>query len=605
MAVAVRSTELRRDADGVVRHGSEWLALWADPDSMRSPEARARDLIAARATAQAERAVAATLRAIARHPALEVRFGGADAAALPSPGRPPSPDALAVARGAADAMAARLRHHDPRQHTPPPGEAGRIVDAAEQARCEALLARALPGTLPNLRAHAEARLERLGCAHARLAADLPLHEAMAVVLRTRLTPDDANLPSLGLRLWDRWVRTHLAAKLAALAASLDDQAAYAAAAGDFVEALFRSIGRAEAAMPPPQPTQDPGDDEEIRARIETPAPAPDDRADGPPPSRNAAAPAAPPGYAAFTTAYDRVVVPTDLADAAELLRLRARLDAEAGGMRSLLSRLANQLQRRLLAQQRRAWDFDLEEGLLDAAKLDRVVVAPEAPLSFKQERDAAFRDTVVALLIDCSGSMRGRPILLAAIAADICARALDRCGVRCEVLGFSTADFAGGRSAADWGRAGHPPSPGRLGDLRHIVLKSADASYRSARQNLGALLLPNILRENVDGEALAWARHRLLARRERRRVLVVISDGAPAEAATQRANPPGLLERHLADTIAGIEAEGAVELRAIGIRHDVSRHYRRAVTIPDAQMVGPALIAQLAAVFSDPHVRQR
>jgi len=226
-----------------------------------------------------------------------------------------------------------------------------------------------------------------------------------------------------------------------------------------------------------------------------------------------------------------------------------------------------------------------------------VVTTPAASLAFKQERDAVFRDTVVGLLIDCSGSMRGRSILLAAIAADVTARALERCGVTCEVLGFTTTDFNGGRSAADWVRAGRPRNPGRLGDLRHLVIKAADSGYRSARAGFGVLLRPDLLRENVDGEALAWAHRRLLARREQRRVLVVISDGAPSEAATVRANPPGLLERHLAETIAGIQAARQVELRAIGIRHDVSRHYRQSVTISDAQMVGPALIAQLGAAF--------
>jgi cobaltochelatase CobT len=349
----------------------------------------------------------------------------------------------------------------------------------------------------------------------------------------------------------------------------------------------------------PPAHSDAADDPDAHApRVAQPAPSPDEAADDvPPPSPSAAATQAAPPYRAFTTAYDRIVLPTDLCDAAELARLRTKLDGETGPMRSLLSRLANQLQRRLLAQQRRAWDFDREEGILDAARLDRVVVTPGASLAFKQERDAAFRDTVVTLLIDCSGSMRGRPILLAAIAADIVARALERCGVTSEVLGFTTADFTGGRGAAAWAQAGRPPHPGRLGDLRHIVVKSADASWRSSRLNFAVLLLPGLLRENVDGEALAWAERRLLARREQRRVLVTISDGAPAEAATTRANPPGLLDRHLHDSIAAIEAAGRIDLRAIGIRHDVSRHYRRAVTIADAQMVGPALIVQLGAVF--------
>jgi cobaltochelatase CobT len=590
---------------------------------MRSAEARERDLIAARATAQAERALAATLRAMARRPLLDIAFDRPEGALedarahLPGLGRPPTHAAIAVARGAADAIAARLRYHDPALHdrlAPPAGQTRTLCDVAEQARCEVLAARLLPGVTHNLAAHSEARLERRGCAHARLPADLPLDEAMAVVLRARLADDASDLPSLGLRLWDRWLRTHLAAQVAALAARLDDQVAFAIAARDFATALLRSIGRPESgaetgAPPAPRPADGEDDAAEHRARaVAVPAPGADEPADGDaPPPRAAIAVGPPPPYTVFTTAHDRVVTPADLADAPDLARLRARLDAETGPMRSLLARLATQLQRRLLAQQRRAWDFDLDEGLLDAAKLHRVVVAPQAPLSFKQEREAAFRDTVVSLLIDCSGSMRGRPILLAAIAADICARALERCGVRCEILGFTTADFAGGRGAADWAQAGHPAGPGRLGDLRHIVIKPADTAWRAARLGMGVLLLPGLLRENVDGEALAWAHRRLLARRERRRVLVVISDGAPAESATLRANAPDLLERHLAQTIAAIEAEGAVELRAIGIRHDVSRHYRRAVMIPDARMVGPALIAQLAAVFTTArkHVRDR
>jgi cobaltochelatase CobT len=623
VTAAARSTELRRDAEGVVRHGSEWLALWADPDSVRSTAARERDLAAARAAAQAERAVAATLRAMAGRAALDVSFDRVEAvldagrARLPPLGRPPAAADIAVSRGAADAIAAHLRHHDAALHArlAPADDTRPLFDALEQARCEALAARSLPGMLSNLAAHSEARLERLGFANAQLPADLPLHEAMAVVLRGLLAEHDSDLPSLGLHLWDRWVRTRLHLQVAPLRAHLDDQAGFAAAAQAFILALLRSIGRPARPRPAtPRDAeaerQDGDNDAPVRHAASVALPAPDlseqDEGDArPAPGLRTAAVS--PRYAPFSTAHDRVLTPADLVEAGELARLRARLDAETGGVRALLGRLANQLQRRLLAQQRRAWDFDLEEGLLDAAKLDRVVVQPEAPLSFKQEREAAFRDTVVTLLIDCSGSMRGRPILLASIAADVTARALERCGVGCEVLGFTTSDFAGGQAAADWSLAGAPRNPGRLGDLRHIVIKPGDTAYRAARLNFGVLLLPGLLRENVDGEALVWAHHRLLGRRERRRVLVVISDGVPAEAATARANPPGLLERHLTETIAAIEAAGAVELRAIGIRHDVSRHYRRAVTISDAQMVGPALMQQLATVFSTTrkHVRDR
>lgn len=618
VSAPVRSTALRRDSEGAVRHGSEWLQLWADPDSIRSAEARAMALQQARRTARTEHALAAGLRAMAadaRHPMpVEVRFHGGDAeldgarAHLPEV----SGAGLAVVRGAADRLAARLRYHAAalgRALEPPQPERRPLFAALEQARCETLAARHRPGVPDNLRAYSEWHLARGGFAHARLAADLPLEEAMAVVLRGVLAEAPLALDGTALEVWDRWVRGRLAAEAAALRATLTDQTAYAAAAQAFIAALFRSVGRVETPpLPSPAAPHEPAEgaeDGRVSPRVaampdtaeETQAsaePAPPPRAPSPQP--------APARYTAFTTAHDRVLAPSDLCGEAELAALRARLDAETGSVRGLLTRLANQLQRRLLAQQRRDWEFDREDGLLDAARLDRVVTTPSASLAFKQEREASFRDTVVTLLIDCSGSMRGRAILLAAIAADVTARALERCGVACEVLGFTTADFSGGRSAADWARARRPRDPGRLGDLWHIVVKPADSAWRAARTGFGVLLRPDLLHENVDGEALLWACRRLLARRERRRVLVVISDGAPSEAATERANPPGLLQRHLASVIADIEAARSVELRAIGIRHDVGHHYPRAVTIPDAQMVGPALIAQLAQVFE---TRQR
>ncbi len=612
----VHSTELRRDAEGQVRHGAEWLLLWADPDAVRSAPARARAVADARAAAAAERAVAGALRAVAGCN-VGVGFGGEAEAGcdgatirLPALPRPPTADAVSDARGCADALAARLRHHDPRLdagHLPEEPESAALFAAAEQARCEALAARHLPGLLHNIEAHAAARLDRLGFGHALLAADLPLAEALAVLLRRRFAGGAATLPSLGLQMWDHWLRAHLAAQLAAMATALDDQACFAAAAAAFVAALREALGRTTTPSPPGAPLVADGAGEPDDAPSHRPASA----TPHPQASEDDAAAASAPGPAAparardgerlpvaFTTRHDRVVQPFDLCTETELLRLRGTLDAETGAARGLLARLANQLQRQLLAQQRRSWDFDLEEGLLDAGRLDRVVISPAAPLSFKQERESQFRDTVVALLIDCSGSMRGRPIRLAAVAADVIARALERCGVACEVLGFTTADFAGGQSMVDWVAAGRPPHPGRLGDLRHIVLKPADLAWRAAKLGFGLLLRPDLLRENVDGEALAWAHERLLARPERRRILLVISDGAPAEAATGQVNPPGFLDRHLARTIAAIEAAGAVELRAIGIRHDVSRHYRRAVMLPDARMVGPALIAELAAAFA-------
>ncbi len=595
----VRSTALRRDSEGVVRHGSEWLALWADPDSIRSAEARARAFAAARRTARAERAIAATLRAMAGQPGLGVRFHDGDAALDGAIAKLPPVQALAAARGAADHLAAWLRYH---AGGPDSGDA--LFDALEHARCEALAARHLPGVASNLAQYAHWHLERHGFAHARLPGDLPLHEALAMVMRALLSGTALASEAAALHVWDRWVRRHLPRECAALCGALDDQAAFAAAARGFIAALLLSIGRFEAPTPPRPAPQDADGDTPNTPRIAVPAASNAAAAGANPPPGTM--PESPGAYRAFTTLHDRVLQPADICAPAELAALRAKLDAETGDARALLSRLAAHLQRRLLAQQRRAWDFDRDDGMLDAARLDRVVTAPGAALAFKQERNAAFRDTVVTLLIDCSGSMRGRSILLAAIAADVTARALERSGVACEVLGFTTSGFSGGHSAQDWARGGRPRQPGRLGDLRHIVIKSADTAYRAARAGFGVLLQPDLLRENVDGEALAWAHRRLLARRAQRRVLAVISDGAPAEAATVRANQPGLLERHLDSTIAAIAQARQVELRAIGIRHDVSRHYPSSVTIDDAQMVGPALIAQLASVFETDrrHARQ-
>jgi cobaltochelatase CobT len=295
----------------------------------------------------------------------------------------------------------------------------------------------------------------------------------------------------------------------------------------------------------------------------------------------------------FTTAYDEVVPAEDLCDADELTRLRAYLDQQLAAFSSVVSRLANKLQRRLLAQQNRAWTFDLEEGMLDVARLTRVIIDPTAPLSFKQEEDVEFRDTVVTLLIDNSGSMRGRPIMVAAVCADILARTLERCAVKVEVLGFTTRAWKGGTPRrVDQGR--QAARPGRLNDLRHIIYKSADAPWRRARKNLGLMMREGLLKENIDGEALMWAHQRLIGRPEARRILMVISDGAPVDDSTLSVNSGHYLERHLRQVIAEIETKSPVELIAVGIGHDVTRYYRRAVTIVDVEQLGGALVDQLA-----------
>jgi cobaltochelatase CobT len=306
-----------------------------------------------------------------------------------------------------------------------------------------------------------------------------------------------------------------------------------------------------------------------------------------------------PDYRAFTQKFDEVVQAEDLCDADELSRLRAYLDKQLSHLQGVVGRLANRLQRRLLAQQNRAWEFDLEEGMLDPARLPRIIIDPFQPLSFKQEKDTNFRDTVVTLLLDNSGSMRGRPITVAATCADILARTLERCGVKVEILGFTTRAWKGGQSRETWLQSGKPANPGRLNDLRHIVYKAADAPWRRARKNLGLMMREGLLKENIDGEALDWAHKRLLGRPEQRRILMVISDGAPVDDSTLSVNPGNYLERHLRFVIEDIESRSPVELIAIGIGHDVTRYYRRAVTIVDAEELGGAMTDKLAELFEE------
>jgi cobaltochelatase CobT len=305
------------------------------------------------------------------------------------------------------------------------------------------------------------------------------------------------------------------------------------------------------------------------------------------------------GYKVFTRAHDEIVNAEELCDPDELERLRAFLDKQLVALHGAVARLANRLQRRLLAQQNRAWDFDLDEGLIDAARLARVIVDPMQPLAYKQERDTAFRDTVVTLLLDNSGSMRGRPIMVAACCADILARTLERCGVKVEILGFTTRAWKGGHSREEWLNTMKPPLPGRLNDLRHIVYKSADAPWRRSRRNLGLMMREGLLKENIDGEALAWAHSRLLARPEQRRILMMISDGAPVDDSTLSVNSGSYLERHLRQVINEIETRSPVELLAIGIGHDVTRYYRRAVTVTDAEELAGVMTEKLAELFDE------
>jgi len=594
MTAPVRSTIGKRDSGGVVRHGGEWLALWADPGSVASPAERLAIRDRSRLRAMRARAITATMRALAHTAA-----NGEPAADLP-----PQPTAAewSAARGVADSTGLRLRHHDPALHArlaPTNARARALFDRLEAARWQALGARVMPGILENLASAMARRLDGLGLLHAHLAAQVPLAEALPMLaLDALLDRREALLGSGAMQMWHRFAHAHFSSELAALRDHLDDQAAFAAAAGDAIRAMFAAMEWDDAGRPEP-------DGDEAEGLPATVGLAPDEAAGagaaaeaeeaGRGTSTATAGTAAAP-YRAFSTQFDRIAEATDLASPEELADLRGKLDRSLGDARTATAKLANRLQRQLMALARTAWRFDLEEGMLDTTRLSRVVVEPGTPLSFKQEQEAFARDTVVSLLIDNSGSMRGRPILLAAMAADLAARALERCGVACEVLGFTTQSWRGGKSARAWASAGRPAGPGRLGDLLHVVYKSASTPYRQARLPLALMLRDDSLRENVDGEALLWAAARLRARPERRRLLLMISDGAPNERATLDANSDGLfLERHLRGVVQAIESQGRIELSAIGIRHRVDRIFRSAVVVEDEAGVGPALLSQLAA----------
>ena len=592
------------------------------------------------------RALAGASRAIARDAAVEVVFASeaspvsGKTARVPSPGPGLEPKLVAEARGAADSAALRLRFHDPRLHArsaPADMDARAVFDTLETARVEALGARSMAGVRENLGQLAEARIRSDAIVRARSAEEVPLATAVALIARERLTGEvPPRAATAGLKLVAPWIEDKAAAELDALALTLDDQAAFArlsrrlledldlAAAEDVTDDEPQQAGDdAEGEEGGSEDSTDQGDEgtpgggdvemrgeevedqnadgdssEEMEAGEEE-ASAGDDMSESvfASPSRRNWDLSPETDYKAFTTRFDEIVESSELCDEEELGRLRAYLDQQMAGLSHVVTRLANRLQRRLMAQQARSWDFDQEEGLLDAARLARVVVSPGHSLSYKVERETDFKDTVVSLLIDNSGSMRGRPIAIAAICGDILARTLERCGVATEILGFTTRGWKGGQSREAWLSAGRPPTPGRLNDLRHIVYKRADEPYRRARRNLGLMMREGLLKENIDGEALLWAHNRLIARPEERRILMVISDGAPVDDSTASANGGAYLERHLRQVIEWIEKRSTVELIAIGIGHDVTRYYSRAVTIMDADQLAGAMTEQLAALF--------
>ncbi|MGO9396523.1 MAG: cobaltochelatase subunit CobT [Xanthobacteraceae bacterium] len=594
-----------------------------------------------------KRAVTLATRALAASKSMHVLFGsdapGYDGKTvhLPQPSRAMSRKEVAIIRGHADSIALMVSAHDAKLHAalaPAESAAREAFDAVERARVEAVGAIRMRGVAKNLSAKLASHYERMPERDIDRQ-DAPLDEALALIVRERLTGAKPPRGANGIvEVWRPWVEDRAGPLLQRLESAVDDQAAFAKLMRDILVALELMEG-------PPDNAQDEENDREASENQDTasqggeeqdeenaqPAEAEVDEtqsAEGleegelaqvpeqeynPAEHEGAGEPQAPPGrpnasvldapenfgYHAFTRQFDEVAGAESLCDTEELERLRSFLDKQLALLHVAVSRLANRLQRRLLAQQSRAWDFDLEEGTLDTARLSRVVTDPFQSLSFKRERDTTFRDTVVTLLLDNSGSMRGRPIMVAACCADILARTLERCGVKVEILGFTTRQWKGGQAREQWLAAGKPANPGRLNDLRHIIYKAADTPWRRARRNLGLMMREGLLKENIDGEALDWAHKRLLARPESRKILMMISDGAPVDDSTLSVNPGNYLERHLRWVIEDIETRSPVELIAIGIGHDVTRYYRRAVTIVDAEELGGVMTEKLAELFAE------
>ena len=596
-------------------------------------------------------ALAATLRALGHEPGFDLAYTAdkpscyGDQARVPQPGRALAADQVAESRGWADSFALRKRHHDVKAHAanlPEAGIARDIVNAVEQARIEAIGSGEMAGVAVNLARMTDARIKTDPIVRARTPDEVPLATALGLVVRERLTGvKPPRLAEAGIALVRADIEAKAGAHLDDLAANIDDQSAFALV----MRRVLNDLGLGEDPDATPDDSDEnneddadndsPGDEGDEaegdtagqESSVETRAEESSDSADeaetrevdmdseavseaemgeegreGTTPWRpNAPLHELPAGfdYHAFSTVYDEIINAEDLCDAEELTRLRGYLDQQLLHLQGAVTKLANRLQRRLMAQQNRAWDFDQEDGQLDAARLVRIVTSPGHALSYKVERDTKFRDTVVTLLIDNSGSMRGRPISIAAICADILARTLERCSVKTEILGFTTRAWKGGQSREKWLAEGRPAKPGRLNDLRHIVYKPADAPWRRARKNLGLMMREGLLKENIDGEALLWAHNRLLARSEDRRILMVISDGAPVDDSTLSVNTGNYLERHLRQVIQWIETRSPVELIAVGIGHDVTRYYARAVTIMDAEQLGGTIIEQLAQLFEE------
>jgi len=605
-----------------------------------------------------KKALAEATKVMADDPDLSVSYTvdpsgvSGDAMRLPQVSRRMTRDEVLLARGTADALALYRRYHDDATHSryAPPGDMARdLYEAMETARCEAMGARDMPGTASNIDVKITHEALRRGYDQCKQPSEAPLPVAAGYLVRHLATGRD--LPAAAanvMNLWRGFIEEQAGGTLENLIDILSNQAEFA----KFARQVIKDLGYGDQLgddpdemdedqedqaeddadeQPDPDSTgQDDQDDQdadadpeqsqeqqqdESQAQVsmdeladeelaeETEMPDGEAPLEPPPPPP---ASEADPNYKVYLDTHDEEIAAEELAEPAELERLRAYLDQQLEPLKGAVSRLANKLQRRLQAQQNRSWEFDREEGILDAGRLARVVANPTTPLSFKVEKDTEFRDTVVTLLLDNSGSMRGRPISIAAICADVLARTLERCNVKVEILGFTTRAWKGGLAREAWLNEGRPQQPGRLNDLRHIIYKAADAPMRRTRQNLGLMMKEGLLKENIDGEALEWAHRRMLGRREQRKILMVISDGAPVDDSTLSVNPANYLEKHLRDVIAMVERRKQVELLAIGIGHDVTRYYQRAVTITDVEQLAGAMTEQLAALFdSDPRARAR
>jgi cobaltochelatase CobT len=595
-----------------------------------------------------KRALAAATRSIAGDGEMQVVYGSdppglSDGIArLPEPSRKPTRQEIAAIRGHADSLALRSACHDEKLHrklAPPSGSARAVFEAVERARIESIGARRMPGMAQNLTAKIESQYARSAYSDVSEREEAPLDEALALMVREKLTGEAPPVKAQPVvDIWRAWIEERAGDAISRMDEQIHDQAAF----GRLIRDLLTSLELSDEFDPT---DQEDGDDDDANEQDSLADGGEDedsseqgeqrgdeqglgegeggeemdladldalDQMDGEAEGDGQPQDATPRrpnlsvlddpgafGYKVFTQAYDETLSAEDLCDADELERLRAFLDKHLQSLHGAVSRLANRLQRRLLAQQNRSWDFDLDEGILDAARLPRVIIDPMHALTFKQERDTEFRDTVVTLLLDNSGSMRGRPIMVAACCADIMARTLERCGVKVEILGFTTRAWKGGKSREKWLADNKPASPGRLNDLRHIIYKPADAPWRRSRRSLGLMMREGLLKENIDGEALAWAHKRLLARPEQRRILMMISDGAPVDDSTLSVNSGSYLEQHLRQVIEEIETRSPVELLAIGIGHDVTRYYRRAVTITDAEELAGAMTDKLAELFEE------